>query len=155
MQDTRIGFIGVGFMGHGMAKNLIQQGYPLMVKGNRNRAPIDSLTAMGAVEADSPRQMAETCDIIHICLSNSPQVEAVFHGPDGILAGARKGLTVIDATTAAPTSTMVLAQALAEAGRNFVAAPQRRSPKEAAAGTPSAMAAPDDATSDRHPPGLQ
>ena len=127
MSETKIGFIGVGFMGHGMAKNLLQKGYPLWVKGNRNRVPVDSLVGMGATEVASAREMAEVCDIIHLCLSNSPQVEAAFHGPEGILAGARAGLIVIDATTADPTSTAVLAAELAAKGGTMVDAPLGRS----------------------------
>lgn len=135
----KVGFIGVGLMGHGMAKNILQGGYPLWIKGNRNRAPIESLVGMGAEEAASPREMAEICDIIHICLSNSPQVEAVFHGEDGILAGARTGLIVVDTTTADPTSTIKLAAALAEKGGAFVDAPLGRTPKEAEEGKLDAM----------------
>lgn len=139
MSKPVIGFIGVGFMGHGMAKNLRLGGYDLWVKGHRNRTPVDSLVAMGAREAASPADMAARCDIIHICLSNSPQVEAVFHGPDGILAGARDGLVVIDTTTADPTSTMALAAELAEKGGHMVDAPLGRTPKEAEEGTLDAM----------------
>lgn len=146
MQDTKIGFIGLGYMGHGMAKNLLQKGYPMAVKGNTNRTPIDSLGAMGATECATAREMAQTCDVIHLCLSNSPQVEAVFRGPDGILAGARDGLIVIDTTTADPTSTMVLAGELAAKGGTFVDAPLGRTPKEAEAGTLDAMVGCDDAT---------
>lgn len=146
MQDTKIGFIGLGYMGHGMAKNLLQKGHPMAVKGNTNRTPIDSLGAMGATECATAREMAQTCDVIHLCLSNSPQVEAVFRGPDGILAGARDGLIVIDTTTADPTSTMVLAGELAAKGGTFVDAPLGRTPKEAEAGTLDAMVGCDDAT---------
>jgi len=110
MNETKIGFIGVGYMGHGMAKNVLQNGYPLWVKGNRNRTPVDSLVGMGATEVSTAREMAQACDVIHLCLSNSPQVEDIFNGPDGILAGARDGLVVIDTTTADPTSTMMLAE---------------------------------------------
>ncbi|WP_417271326.1 NAD(P)-dependent oxidoreductase [Celeribacter sp.] len=140
-----VGFIGVGFMGHGMAKNILQGGYPLWVKGNRNRTPVESLVGMGATEAKTPREMAENCDVIHICLSNSPQVEAVFHGPDGILAGMREGLIVVDTTTADPTSTEALAAALAEKGGVMIDAPLGRTPKEAEAGTLDAMVGADDA----------
>ena len=146
MSETKIGFIGLGFMGHGMAKNLVQKGYPLVVKGNRNRTPIDSLVGMGAVEVATPREMAAQCDVIHLCLSNSPQVEDCFRGPDGILAGARKGLVVIDTTTADPTSTTALAAELAAAGGTFVDAPLGRTPKEAEAGTLDAMVGCDAAT---------
>ncbi len=154
MSKQKIGFIGVGYMGHGMAKNLLQKGYPLWVKGNRNRTPVDDLVGMGATEAASPREMAEICDIIHLCLSNSPQVEAAFRGPDGILAGARTGLIVIDTTTADPTSTAVLAEELAAKGGIFVDAPLGRTPKEAEAGTLDAMVGCDAATFARVKPVL-
>lgn len=134
-----IGFIGVGYMGHGMAKNILQGGYPLWIKGNRNRAPIDSLTGMGAREAATPREMAGNCDIIHICLSSSAQVESVIRGADGILAGARQGLIVIDTSTADPTSTLALAAEMAGQGVHMVDAPLGRTPKEAEAGTLDAM----------------
>lgn len=150
-----IGFIGVGFMGHGMAKNILQGGYPLWIKGHRNRAPIDSLVGMGAQEAASPKEMAEKCDIIHICLSNSPQVEAVIRGEDGILAGAREGLVVIDTTTADPVSTMALAAEMAAQGVTMVDAPLGRTPKEAEAGMLDAMVGCDDATFETIKPVLE
>lgn len=146
MSDTKIGFIGVGFMGHGMAKNLIQNGYPVWIKGNRNRTPIESLVGMGATEVATPKEMAQTCDVIHLCLSNSPQVEDIFRGADGILAGARPGLIVIDTTTADPTSTSALAAELEAKGGKFVDAPLGRTPKEAEEGTLDAMVGCDDAT---------
>ena len=138
-KKPQIGFIGVGYMGHGMAKNILQNGYPLMVKGNRNRTPVDSLVGMGAVEATSVAQMARDCHIIHICLSNSPQVEAIIRGPDGIIANGKAGLIVIDATTADPTSTEALAAEMAAAGMTLVDAPLGRTPKEAEEGTLDAM----------------
>lgn len=141
-----IGFIGVGPMGHGMAANILQSGYPLMVKGNRNRAPVEDLLVQGATEASSPRTMAEHCDIIHICLSNSPQVESVIRGPDGILAGGKPGLIVVDCTTADPTSTLALAAELTSAGMHMVDAPLGRTPKEAEAGQLDAMIGADQAT---------
>lgn len=138
-QKPVIGFIGLGFMGHGMAKNILKGGYDLWVMGNRNRAPIESLVGLGAQEATSARQMAETCDIIHLCLSNSYQVEAVITGENGIIAGARKGLIVIDTSTADPNSTLAIATRLAEVGAHMVDAPLGRTPKEAEAGTLDAM----------------
>jgi 3-hydroxyisobutyrate dehydrogenase-like beta-hydroxyacid dehydrogenase len=150
-----IGFIGLGYMGHGMAKNILKGGYALLVKGNRNRTPVESLTGMGAEEVDSPRAMAERADIIHLCLSNSAQVEGVMRGADGVLAGARPGLIVIDATTADPTSTMALAAELAEKGGTFVDAPLGRTPKEAEAGALDTMVGCDDATLDRIRPVIE
>lgn len=134
-----IGFIGVGFMGHGMARNLRLAGYELWVRGRANRAPVESLLALGAQEAQSPRQMAEVCDIIHLCLSNSPQIEATLRGADGILAGARPGLVVIDTSTANPGSTEALAAELAALGGHFVDAPLGGTPVQAEAGQLSAM----------------
>ncbi len=144
-----IGFIGVGFMGHGMAKNLRLAGYDLWVRGRTNRTPVESLLAMGAHEAESPRQMAETCDIIHLCLSNSPQIEATMRAPDGILAGARPGLVVIDTSTANPGSTEALAAELAALGGHFVDAPLGGTPVQAEAGQLSAMVGCDEAVFDR------
>lgn len=134
-----IGFIGVGLMGHGMAKNILKGGYDLVIKGNRNRAPVESLLGMGATEVQTAREMAERCDIIHLCLSNSPQVESILRGPDGILAGARDGLIVVDTTTADPTSTLALADEMATQGVHMVDAPLGRTPKEAEEGSLDAM----------------
>ena len=134
-----IGFIGLGFMGHGMAKNILLGGYELYIKGNRNRTPVESLTAKGAFEVSSPKEIAEKCDIVHICLSNSPMVESVIRGDDGILAGAREGLIVIDTSTADPTLTEVLAAELATKSATLVDAPLGRTPKEAEQGTLDAM----------------
>ncbi|SMX41686.1 NAD(P)-dependent oxidoreductase [Maliponia aquimaris] len=134
-----VGFIGVGLMGHGMAKNLLEKGHPLVVKGNRNRAPVEDLVARGAEEVTTPREMAERCGVIHICLSNAPQVQGVFHGPDGILAGAKAGLIVVDCSTSDPNVTLALAAELSEKGGHLVDAPLGRTPKEAEAGTLDAM----------------
>ncbi len=156
MSETLVvGFIGVGLMGHGMARNILEGGYPLWVKGNVNRAPIDTLIGLGAQEAASPRAMAEQCDVIHICLSNSAQVEAVIRGPDGILAGARKGLIVVDTTTADPTSTLALAQEMDAQGVAMVDAPLGRTPKEAEAGTLDAMVGADAQVLERVRPVLE
>ena len=134
-----IGFIGLGLMGHGMAKNIRKNGYELWVSGRTNRAPIESLIAMGAKESSSPKDMAIKCDIIHICLSSSAQVEGVIRGEHGILAGARKGLIVIDTSTADPGSTVKLATELTAKGAYLVDAPLGRTPKEAEEGKLDAM----------------
>ena len=76
MKNKTIGFIGVGLMGHGMAKNIVEKGWPLLVVSHRNRAPVDDLVGRGAREVASPREMAAQADIIHLCVSGSAQVEA-------------------------------------------------------------------------------
>ena len=67
-----VGFIGVGLMGHGMAKNLLAKGHPLVVLGHRNRAPVEHLVSLGATEAHNARQLAAACDIVHLCVTGSP-----------------------------------------------------------------------------------
>ncbi len=134
-----IGFIGLGYMGQGMAKNLITKGYPLVVMGHRNRAPIERLKGLGAREVQTPREMAAQCDIIHLCVTGSPQVEAVIQGPEGIAAADRPGLIVIDCSTSNPVSTLALGEVLRARGMTFVDAPLSRTPKEAEAGTLDTM----------------
>ncbi len=139
MAKPIIGFIGLGLMGHGMAKNILEKGHPLVVMAHRNRQPVDDLVSRGANEAATPKAMAESCDIIHLCVSGSPQVESIIHGPDGILASGRRGLIVVDCSTSDPVSTLQLADALADRGMAFADAPLSRTPKEAEAGTLDTM----------------
>ena len=85
----KIGFIGIGMMGHGMAKNLLAKGYPLTFKANRNRSNLDDLLAAGAKEAKSNAECARAADIVFICVTGSPQVEEIVYGKDGLLEAAR------------------------------------------------------------------
>ena len=135
----RIGFIGAGLMGHGMAKNIVEKGYPLTVLGHRNRQPIDDLVGRGAREAKSPKDLAQQSDIVILCVTGSPQVEELVFKKDGLLAGLRSGMIVADATTAEPTSTMKVAAAVTEAGARFADIPLIRTPREAEAGTLGVM----------------
>jgi 3-hydroxyisobutyrate dehydrogenase-like beta-hydroxyacid dehydrogenase len=134
-----VGFIGVGLMGAGMAKNLVTKGHPLVILGHRNREPVERLKALGAREATSPRELAASCDVVHLCVTGSPQVEAVMRGEQGLLAGARRGLIVIDCSTSNPVSTLALAAECEARGVHFVDAPLSRTPKEAEAGTLDTM----------------
>ena len=134
----RIGFIGVGLMGHGMAKNIVEKGFPLTVLAHRKRESVDDLKGRGASEAASPRAVAEASDAVVLCVTGSPQVEAVVTGPDG-LASAGKPLLVIDCSTSEPASTRRLAAELSPKGIAFVDAPLSRTPKDAWAGTLDVM----------------
>ena len=91
MSKPTVGFVGVGLMGHGMAKNLVSKGWPLVVLGHRKREPVEHLKSLGAREAATPRELAAQCEIVHLCVTGSPQVEATLRGPDGLLAGAAPG----------------------------------------------------------------
>lgn len=145
-KSKRIGFIGVGLMGHGMAKNIVEKGYPLTVMGHRKRAPVDDLMARGAKEASSAADVARDSDIVFLCVTGSPQVEALVRGDNGLKAGAHDGLIIVDCSTAQPTSTLALAEELKPLGVRFIDAPLSRTPKEAEAGTLDAMIGADDAT---------
>ena len=129
-----VGFIGVGLMGHGMAKNIVEKGYPLAVLAHKNRAPVEDLKQRGAKEAKSAKELAETCDVVILCVTGAPEVDAIVRGKDGLKAGAQKGLVIIDTSTSEPTLTVALAEELSTLGVTFVDAPLARTPKEAAEG---------------------
>ena len=139
MSKPTIGFVGVGLMGHGMAKNLVSKGWPLVVLGHRKREPVEHLKSLGAREAATPRELAAQCEIVHLCVTGSPQVEATLRGPDGLLAGAAPGTVIIDCSTSNPVSTLALAEEAKARGVHFVDAPLSRTPKEAEAGTLDTM----------------
>ncbi len=141
-----IGFIGLGFMGHGMAKNIVTKGYPLRVMGHRNRAPVESLKSMGAAEVANHAELAATCDIIFICVTGSPQVETLMRGSSGVFAHGRTGLIVVDCSTSNPVSTQTLAAEGANKGITFMDAPLGGTPVEAEAGQLLAMVGADDST---------
>jgi len=129
-----IGFMGVGYMGHGAARNILAKGYALRVLGNRNRIPVDDLIARGATEASSPADLAASCDIVFTCLPSSIQVEQAVLGQDGFVQTARPGFILVDCTTADPLSTRKLAATLRDRGADLVDAPMGRTPKEAEEG---------------------
>jgi len=132
--SKRVGFIGAGLMGHGMARNILEKGFALSVLGHRSREPVEDLLQRGASEAASPAALARASDLVILCVPSSAEVELCVLGEDGILAGAHEGLIVIDATTAEPASTERVAAALAARGVRFADAPLTRSPKDAEAG---------------------
>lgn len=149
---ARIGFIGVGFMGEGMATRLLGAGHPLAALAHRNRAPLDRLVAAGAKEAKTPRELAAMSDVIFLCVTGSPQVEAVMRGPDGVLAGAHAGLIVADCSTADPTSTLALASEAAGKGVAFADCPLGGTPAQAFEGKLSTMVGADEETFERLQP---
>lgn len=134
-----IGFIGAsGMMGHGMAKNIQAKGFSLTVSVNRNRDAVADLVAAGATMVDSPAGLGG-CDAVLICVTGSPQVEAVMTGLNGLLSMAKRGLIVIDTSTSEPESTAKLAAQCAAAGVVYVDAPLGRSPVQAEEGKLNTM----------------
>lgn len=110
---AKIGYIGLGIMGAAMARNLMKAGHELVVH-NRSRAIVDSLAAEGAVAAGSPAEVAGQVEFVCTNLPDSPDVEQVVLGPDGILEGAEPGTVFIDNSTIKPETARMLADRLAE-----------------------------------------
>ena len=154
MAKERIGFIGIGLMGHGMAKNLAAKGHPLKFKVNRNRDNIADLLALGAQEASSHAACAADADVVFICVTGSPQVEQVVYGNDGLMQVARPGLVVVDCSTSEPESTARIRDEFARHGVPFVDAPLTRTPKEAEEGRLNTMVGADAAVFERIRPVL-
>jgi 3-hydroxyisobutyrate dehydrogenase-like beta-hydroxyacid dehydrogenase len=139
MAKERIGFIGVGLMGHGMAKNIVEKGHPLTILGHRNRAPVDDLLKRGAKEAKSAEEVARASDIVFLCVTGSTEVEALVRGRQGLKAGSHNGLVVVDTSTSDPNSTLALAAELAPLGVAYCDAPLGGTPAQAEEGKLSTM----------------
>lgn len=156
MEQTRehIGFIGLGLMGHGMAKNMVDKGYALTVYARSPSAALDDMLQRGAQRADSPQALASKATVIFLCVTGSRDVEALLRGPNGLASGLQSGAVVVDCSTSDPTSTVALAAEIAALGATLVDAPLGRTPKEAWAGTLDTMVGADAATFARIQPVL-
>ncbi len=117
-----IGFIGLGIMGRPMSGHLNRAGYPLVVH-DLNREPVKELVSLGAREAHSAAEVAAASDIVVTMLPDSPDVEAVYLGPKGVLEGARAGTILVDMSTISPTTAKKVAQAAEENGCQMLDAP--------------------------------
>lgn len=107
----KVGYIGLGLMGKSIARNILKAGFPLVVH-NRSQAAVDELVAEGAARADSPRKVAAQVDVVFTNLPDSPDVEQVVLGENGILAGAHDGLIFVDNSTIKPASARLIAEKL-------------------------------------------
>ncbi len=150
-----IGFIGVGLMGHGAAKNILESSYSLTVMAHKNRGPVDDLVSRGADEAATPADVAARSDLLFTCVSDSSVMSNIVLGENGILAGARKGLVLVDMTTAEPRSTLALAEALTKKGAIMVDGPVTLTPKEAEEGRLNIMIGAETAVLDKIRPVLE
>lgn len=133
---AKIGFIGVGLMGHGMAASLMRAGHELTMIAHKNRAPVDDLVAKGAREATVLADLAKGQDAIFLCVTGSPQVESAIAS---IMPALTRGQFVIDTSTAQPASTDRIARNLATRGIRFVDAPVGGGPQHAEKGELSSM----------------
>lgn len=136
--SERVGFIGLGIMGRGMAANLLKAGFDLVV-WNRTAARADELVAAGASLAASPAELATSCGVIFSCVSDTPDVHAVLLGEQGVIEGVKSGALVVDMSTISPQGARDLAVALGKRGVHFLDAPVSGGSEGAAKGTLSIM----------------
>jgi 2-hydroxy-3-oxopropionate reductase len=139
MEKERIGFIGLGVMGRSMSENLLRHGFPL-VAYNRSPGPVGELAAMGAKAAASAAQVAAESDVIITMLPDTPDVELVYFGPEGLIHHLRPGMLLIDMTTASPEIARKIHQAALQKGADSLDAPVSGGDVGARAGTLSIMA---------------
>ncbi len=150
----KIGFVGLGIMGRGMARNILRAGFSLTV-WNRTASRMDELVAAGAAAAQSPAACAQQSNIIITCVSDTPDVEQVILGENGIIHAAAPGSLVIDMSTISPQITQQIAAALAEKGIHMLDAPISGGSEGAAKGTLSIMVGGEAAQVERALPVLQ
>ncbi|WBU59903.1 NAD(P)-dependent oxidoreductase [Paracoccus albus] len=134
MEKERVGIIGVGLMGHGIAQNIVAKGWPLSYLIHPGNQPTDRLDEAGARPCETTAQLASQCDILLLCVTGTPQVEDVLTGSGDLLSALRKGMVVIDCSTAIPESTVAMAEKVTKSGAHFVDAAMTRTPKEAQEG---------------------
>jgi len=142
-----IGFIGLGIMGRPMARNLLKAGYPLVVH-SRSRGPVDEIARAGAKVGSSPRDVAAQSDVLITMLPNSPDVELVALGRDGIIEGARAGLLFVDMSTISPIVSKKVGEALAAKSVKMLDAPVSGGERGAIDGALSIMVGGDKAVFD-------
>jgi len=134
----KFGFIGLGTMGRPMVRNLLKAGFEVVVFGRR-RLIVDELVSEGAVAAGSSEEVAQVSDVVITMLPDSPDVKEVVTGENGILAGARPGLIVIDMSTISPKVTREIAEVASRRGVDYLDAPVTGGDTGAIAGTLSIM----------------
>jgi len=149
-----VGFLGIGIMGRGMATNLIDKGHDLMV-WNRTAERAAALEALGASVASTPAELAERCAIVMICVSDTPDVEEVVLGAQGVLVGVSEGSLIIDHSTISPIATRELAAQAAECGGGWIDAPVSGGSEGAQRGTLSIMAGGSEADFERARPYME
>lgn len=140
-----VGLIGVGLMGHGIARNVVAKGFPLYVLEHPGNQPLTELLELGTQTCKTPAELARHCDVIILCVTGSPQVEAVLTGDNGVLSAIKPGAVVVDCSTAVPTSTVRMAQAVQAAGGQFIDAPMTKTSKAAHDGTLNLLVGGDEA----------
>jgi 3-hydroxyisobutyrate dehydrogenase len=134
IETGRIGIVGVGLMGHGIARNILRRGRSLDFLKHPGNQPTGDLAQAGAEGVPDLETLASRCQTIILCVTGSPEVESILTGATGLITAIRPGTVIIDCSTSIPSSTMRMAAAVEAAGGRFLDAPMTRTPKEAAEG---------------------
>jgi 3-hydroxyisobutyrate dehydrogenase len=152
--SEKVGFIGLGIMGRGMTRNLLKAGFEVYV-WNRTASRMDEFAGEGAKRTQSPADLAAQCSIIITCVSDTPDVEQVILGENGVILGAKQGSLVVDMSTISPSATRKIAAKLKEKGVHMLDAPVSGGSEGAARGTLSIMVGGDEAQFQRAIPYFQ
>lgn len=136
---TTVGMIGLGLMGHGIARNLLAKGFGLRFVVHRDRSRLADLVAAGAQERETFAALAQGTPVVLLCVTGTPQVESIVYGEGGLLGAMAEGSIVIDASTAEPASTARIRADFAARGVAYIDAPLARTPKEAEEGRLNTM----------------
>jgi len=152
--SNRIGFIGLGTMGTGMASNLIEKGHDVVV-WNRTASRIDPLAEAGAAVGSSPADVARRCPVVMMCVSDTPDVASVLHSSDGLLDGVSEGSLIVDHSTISPGATVGFADEVLALGGNWIDAPVSGGSEGATNGTLSIMVGGSEADVERARPYME
>lgn len=138
-KSINTGFIGVGAMGHGLAKNIARAGFPMLFLDHPGNQSVDDLREQGARSTGSVAEIARYSDVVVMCVTGSPQVREIVTGEGGLLTGLAPGTVIVDCSTVEPHVSQAVAAQVEDAGCHFLDAPLTRTPKEAELGKANVM----------------
>ena len=141
-----VGLIGVGLMGHGIARNILKRGYQLTILEHPGNRPLDELLSLGVATRKTPAEVARESDVVILCVTGSPQVEDALTSAAGVLVGLKPGAVIVDCSTAIPGSTQRMAALVESRGGRFVDAPMTRTAQHAHEGKLNLLVGGDAAT---------
>lgn len=150
-----VGIVGVGLMGHGIARNVLKHGHALAALDHPGNQPLRDLIEAGAQIRTTARAVAQDSDVIILCVTGTPEVEAVLAGPAGVLEGLRPGAVVVDCSTAIPSSTERMAELVRNSGGQFLDAAMTRTAQHAHEGRLNLLVGAEEAVLDKVMPVLR
>jgi len=146
MNIDKVGLIGVGLMGHGIARNILRRDYSLAYLAHPGNRPTEDLDALGACAIQELSDLIQRSDVVLICVTGSPQVEEVVLAENGLASQVRPGQIIVDLSTVEPATTSRVHAAIGQRGGVYMDIPMTRTPKEAEAGRLNLLAGGDAST---------